>query len=95
MTPETISVITAVAGFFFTCLGNALILGLFLGGMKGDMGAVKERLARIEGMFTLVPRRDANEVANPVPVGMVRLDSLVSALGISPDNPTTGPIHTQ
>lgn len=56
MSTETISIIIAVVGFFFTCLGNAIVLGIFLGGMKADMRIMSDRLAKIEGMFTLVPR---------------------------------------
>ena len=56
MSPDTISVIIAAIGFFCTCLGNAIVLGIFLGGMKGKMDIMADRLAKIEGMFTLVPR---------------------------------------
>jgi hypothetical protein len=60
MSPEVISVIISCAGFFLTCLGNAIIIGMFLGGMKAEMRVTSDRLAKIEGMFTLVPRSVEN-----------------------------------
>jgi hypothetical protein len=90
---EAISAIIGVATFFLTCLGNALILGLFLGGIKAEMRLNSDRLAKIEGMFTLVPRRGDNQDGQVLPLGMVCLGSVVSSLGIPPDLHAQRQVH--
>lgn len=95
MSQESISIIIAVVGFFFTCLGNAIILGMFLGGFKGDMANIKERLAKIEGMFTLVPRRARNDVGEILSLGVDSMDWLVPDLGILADYRPQNKIYVQ
>jgi hypothetical protein len=41
--------------FFLTSIVNAVIIGIFVGGVKGDIKNISERLARIEGAFQMVP----------------------------------------
>jgi hypothetical protein len=95
MSPETISVLISVVGFFFTCLGNAIILGIFLGGMKADMRIMGDRLAKIEGMFTLVPRREQKDVDQVLSIRLVFLDWVVPSLGIPAYIQSQDSVHTQ
>ena len=92
MTPEVISVVIAIAGFFFTCLGNAIILGMFLGGMKAEMRVTSDRLAKIEGMFTLVPRSVEN-VGKAIPLCMVYLVGVVRSFRRNPYRVQKGTVH--
>lgn len=39
-------------------IGSAVVIGMFFGGLKAEMRIMSDRLAKIEGMFTLVPRQD-------------------------------------
>jgi hypothetical protein len=48
--------IIALATFLVTTLVNAFVFGMFLGGMRTEMRLMSDRLAKIEGVFTLVPR---------------------------------------
>jgi hypothetical protein len=70
MNSDVIAAIIGVATFFLTCLGNAIILGFFLGGLRAEVRMVGDRLAKIEGMFTLVPRRVDSD-GKTLSVGMV------------------------
>lgn len=83
MSQTTVTVIIAVCTFFLTCLVNAFVIGMFMGGMRTEMRLMADRLAKIEGMFTLVPRRgETGEVAKSLSLGLVYLDRLVPYLGI-------------
>jgi hypothetical protein len=82
MSSDAIATIIGVVTFFLTCLGNALILGIFLGGIKAEMRVTSDRLAKIEGMFTLVPRGDHKNVGAALSLGLVHLDRFVCSLGI-------------
>jgi hypothetical protein len=52
----TVELIIALATFLITTLVNAFVFGMFLGGMRTEMRLMSDRLAKIEGVFTLVPR---------------------------------------
>lgn len=52
-----IELIIGSATVFLSCMGSAVIIGMFVGGLKAEMRIMSDRLAKIEGMFTLVPRR--------------------------------------
>lgn len=41
---------------FLSCIGSAVVIGMFFGGLKAEVRIMADRLAKIEGMFTLVPR---------------------------------------
>jgi len=45
------------ATVFLSCIGSAVVIGMFFGGLKAEMRITSDRLAKIEGMFTLVPRQ--------------------------------------
>jgi hypothetical protein len=49
----TLSVVIGIATFITSVCVSALVAGRYLGRIEGDVKAVNERLARIEGMFTL------------------------------------------
>lgn len=42
--------------FFVTAIVNAVIIGMFVGGIRAEVRTISDRLARLEGVFTLVPR---------------------------------------
>jgi hypothetical protein len=56
MSTTSIDIIIAVSTFFFTTLANAFVLGMFLGGIRAEVRLMSDRLAKLEGVFTLVPR---------------------------------------
>lgn len=55
MNQTTIEMIIGVATFFLTSIVNAVVIGMFLGGLKTEVRLMSDRLAKIEGVFTLVP----------------------------------------
>jgi hypothetical protein len=93
VSPETIAVIISCAGFFFTCLGNAIILGFYLGGMKSDMRIMGDRLAKIEGMFTLVPRRENKDVGEALSLGLVSVGRAIFPFRASSASDEKGSVH--
>jgi hypothetical protein len=96
VTPDVISAIIGVVTFFLTCLGNAIILGIFLGGMRAEMRVNSDRLAKIEGMFTLVPRQiDQKNVGESLSSGLVDLGAVVPIVGIPTHLRAQNPIHAQ
>jgi hypothetical protein len=56
MSQALVEVIVGCVTFFVTCIGNAVVLGFFLGGVKADITALRREVAEIKGAFTLVPR---------------------------------------
>lgn len=52
---------------FLSCIGSAVIIGIFVGGLKTEMRITSDRLAKIEGMFTLVPRQQPVQPPGPQP----------------------------
>ena len=62
MTQTTVDLIIGLSTFFLTCLCNAGILGFFLGGLRAEVRLMADRLAKIEGAFTMIPR--GNRVEN-------------------------------
>lgn len=42
---------------FLSCVGSAVVIGMFFGGLKAEIRIMADRLAKIEGVFTLVPRK--------------------------------------
>jgi hypothetical protein len=94
--PDVVAALIAGGAFIVTCVVNAAILGFFLGGMKSDMRMMSDRLARIEGMFTLVPRGGVkNEIGQSLSVGVDRMGDVVSAMGISADLLQGRSIHSK
>lgn len=55
MNQTSIDLIIGAATFFLTSIANALVLGIWLGGLKAEVRMMADRLAKIEGVFTLVP----------------------------------------
>ena len=55
-----VELIIGCVTFFFTSIVNAVIIGIFVGGVKGDIKNISERLARIEGAFQVVPKLTIN-----------------------------------
>jgi hypothetical protein len=55
MSQVAIELIIGCVTFFITSLTNAVIIGIFVGGVKSDLRNLSERFARIEGAFQLVP----------------------------------------
>lgn len=53
MTPVALEVIVALAGVIVSMLCSAFVAGISVGQMKSDMRSIADRLAKIEGMFTL------------------------------------------
>lgn len=86
MSPEAIAAIIGVATFILTLLGNAIIIGMFLGGMKAEMRVTSDRLAKIEGMFTLVPRSVKDDMGKVLSLRLVRLGRTVPYLRIHADS---------
>jgi hypothetical protein len=41
---------------FLSAVSTAVIVGMFMGGLRAEVRLMSDRLAKIEGMFTLVPR---------------------------------------
>ena len=68
---------------------------MFLGGMKAEMRVTSDRLAKIEGMFTLVPRRQSNEVDQPLSLRLVYLVGMVPGLGIPANYQTSSSVHSE
>lgn len=71
--------IIALATFLVTTLVNAFVFGMFLGGMRTEMRLMSDRLAKIEGVFTLVPR-GMKDVGTSLSMGVVCLDWLDNSL---------------
>lgn len=59
----TVELIVACVTFFMTVTVNAVIVGVFMGGIRGDVKAIRDRLARLEGAFTIVPNITINQPA--------------------------------
>jgi hypothetical protein len=53
ITPLIIGAIT----IFMSSISTAIIVGMFVGGLRSEVRLMSDRLAKIEGLFTLVPRQ--------------------------------------
>jgi hypothetical protein len=64
MSGTTIEVMIAAGTFIITTLSSVLISafisGMHWGELRGDVRSINERLAKIEGMFTLRIRHEDN-----------------------------------
>lgn len=94
MNSETIAALIGVATFVLTLLGNAIVLGMFLGGMRAEMRVTSDRLAKIEGMFTLVPRSQ-DSVGKTLSLGMVRMGHLLPNRRRYPNSTKAGQIYSK
>lgn len=56
MNQTAVELLIGMITFFVTSLANVFVLGMFLGGIKVEMRLMADRLAKIEGAFTMVPR---------------------------------------
>lgn len=69
MTSAEIEVLISCCGFVMSMLGSVLIVGLTLGTFRatvtGELRHISERLARIEGMFTLTPVDRSSNASMP------------------------------
>jgi hypothetical protein len=86
-------VITGVVTFFATSMGNAVILGFFLGGVKSDIAALRREVSEIKGAFTLVPR--SSNVDKTLSLVLVRSTHSISNLRIRSHNHGENPIYTE
>jgi hypothetical protein len=86
------SLLIGAVTLFLTCTINALVFGIMLGGMRAEFRQMADRLAKIEGMFTMVPR-SPNEVAKPLSVGLVFAARAVRYLGIYPYHTENATVH--
>lgn len=55
MTQTTVDLIIGFVTFFITSVVNAVLVGFFMGGLRAEVRLMADRLAKIEGVFTLVP----------------------------------------
>lgn len=46
---------------FMSSVSTAIIVGMFVGGLRSEVRLMSDRLAKIEGLFTLVPRERAEQ----------------------------------
>lgn len=53
MTGTTVTIISEIVTFILSIAVSAFIGGVRFGQIQGDVKSINERLARIEGMFTL------------------------------------------
>jgi len=53
MSPTSLSILIAVVGVVVSICSSMFVAGSRWGRIEGDMRGMSERLARIEGMFTL------------------------------------------
>lgn len=60
MSVTAVDLLIGASTFFLTTLANVFVLGMFLGGIKAEVRIMSDRLAKIEGVFTLVPRTGQN-----------------------------------
>lgn len=60
MSATGVDILIGASTFFLTTLANAFVLGMFLGGIKAEVRMMSDRLAKLEGVFTLVPRMGPN-----------------------------------
>lgn len=93
MNPDAIAAVIGVATFFLTCLGNALILGFYLGGIRAEMRVNSDRLAKIEGMFTLVPRSVKDDMGKALPVRMVCMGRTIPTVRARADFHAKDSVH--
>jgi len=56
MSSTTLSIVIAGVGVIVSICSSMFVAGSRWGRIEGDMRSMTDRLARIEGMFTLVPR---------------------------------------
>lgn len=56
MTPVGVEITIAAIGVVLSISCSMFVAGSRWGRIEGDMRTMADRLARIEGMFTLVPR---------------------------------------
>lgn len=53
MTPTSLSILIAAVGVIVSILSSVFVAGSRWGRVEGDMRSMSDRLAKIEGMFTL------------------------------------------
>ncbi len=53
MNPVATEIIIGLVGVIISMLCSAFVAGISVGQMKSDMRSIADRLAKIEGMFTL------------------------------------------
>lgn len=58
MSATGIEVIVALAGVILSMLCSVFVAGMSVGQLKSDVRQIADRLAKIEGMFTLRLRED-------------------------------------
>jgi hypothetical protein len=56
MTPVEVEVMISGITVFLSVVSTAFICGAFMGGLRAEVRLMNDRLAKIEGVFTLVPR---------------------------------------
>lgn len=61
MTPVSLEILIASAGFILSICCSMFVAGSRWGRIEGDMRSMSDRLAKIEGMFTLKLRQDDRE----------------------------------
>lgn len=61
MSDAATTLLVGAATILLSVLGSAIVIGIFLGSLKSDMRGMNDRLAKIEGMFTLTLRQDQNK----------------------------------
>lgn len=57
MTPEALSILIAAVGVVVSVCCSMFVAGSRWGRIEGDMRSMSDRLAKIEGMFTLKLRQ--------------------------------------
>ena len=62
MNSATISALIAAAGFVLSISASAFISGAHWGELRGDVKLMSDRLAKIEGMFTLKLRDPSDKL---------------------------------
>lgn len=58
MNQTSVELLIGAVTFFVTSLANAAMLGFFLGGLRSEVRLMSDRMAKIEGAFTMVPRQN-------------------------------------
>lgn len=55
MSQTTVELIIGAVTVVISTVSTAFICGMFMGGLRAKIEVMADRLAKIEGMFTLVP----------------------------------------
>lgn len=67
MTPTALSIVIAVCGLVLSVCCSTFVAGSRWGRIEGDMRSMSDRLAKIEGMFTLQLRDPDDHGGRNVP----------------------------